>query len=58
MKIDESLLNTEHKQVYTNSEGFPFYPNGKSDDVLFFSSIFTQRGESEAFICFVIKDLQ
>ncbi len=58
MKIDENLLNTKYKRVYTDSEGYPFYPNGKSDDVLFFSSIFTQRGELEAFICCVIKGLQ
>jgi hypothetical protein len=58
MKIDENLLNKEYKRVYTNFDEYPFYPNGSSDDVLIFSSIFTQKGEPETFICSVIKGLQ
>jgi len=58
MKIDENLLYKEYKRVYTNFDGYPFYPNGNSEDVLFFSSIFTRKGEPEIFICSVIKGSQ
>ena len=42
MKIDENFLNSLCE----------------SDDALFFSSIFTTEGKSEAFICYVIKGSQ
>jgi hypothetical protein len=43
MKIDENLVNRRKKRVYAKSYRHTFYPNGISDDDLFFSSIFTPR---------------
>jgi hypothetical protein len=43
MKIDENLVNKGKKQVYTKSYHHTIYPNGISDDDLFFSSIFTPK---------------
>jgi hypothetical protein len=57
MKIDENLLNKEYKRVYTDFDGHPFYLDGNSKDV-FFLSIFTRSGETETFICSVIKGSQ
>ncbi len=45
VKIDENLVHKGKKRVYTKSYRHTFYPNGISDDDLFFSSIFT-RGAS------------
>jgi hypothetical protein len=64
MKIAENLVNEGKKRVYAKSYRHPFYPNGISDDDLFFSSIFTYRAsppeadKQEAYICFVIKSSQ
>jgi hypothetical protein len=43
MKIDENFVNRAKKRVYEESYRHIFYPNGISDDDLFFSSIFTPR---------------
>jgi hypothetical protein len=43
MKIDENLVNRAKKRVYAKSYSHTIYPNGISDDDLFFSSIFTPR---------------